>query len=340
VIGRALLGRALLGRIGRRLRPRPVQPLILMYHRVADARVDPWALAVHPDRFAAQLAVLRATRQPLALSEFVERAGRGTLPHDAVAVTFDDGYADNLRQARPRLAAAGVPATLFLATAFVGQAVEYWWDELARGLLERDAALDDAVVIGGSVHRLQLPAVADAAGASAAWRASEAPRTERQRLYHALWERLRALRATERDEAMQALRTALRSPAPCPDDLPMTAADVRALAGDGLFEIGGHTATHPALPMLTHAERRREILDGKRACEALADREAIGFAYPHGANDADSRAAVAECGFRWACTTRSAPVPLAGGDVYALPRLAVLDWDAAAFTQALEVASA
>ena len=176
------IGRALLGRLRRRLRPRPVRPVILMYHRVADVRVDPWELAVPPAVFDAQLAVLRETRQPLAMSDFVGRAQRGTLPPNAVAVTFDDGYADTLRQAQPRLAAAGVPATLFLATAFVGQAVEYWWDELARGILERDAALDDAVTIGGVVCRLELPAVDDAARDSAAWRASEAPRTPREQL--------------------------------------------------------------------------------------------------------------------------------------------------------------
>jgi peptidoglycan/xylan/chitin deacetylase (PgdA/CDA1 family) len=240
----------------------------------------------------------------------------------------------------PRLAAAGVPATLFLATAFVGQAVEYWWDELARGILERDEALDDAVTIGGAVCRLSLAAVDDAAGESATWRASEAPRTERERLYQALWQRLRVLGPAERDAVMHVLRTILQVPPPRPDDLPMTAAEVSALAGGRLFEIGGHTASHPVLPALMPAERRRDIADGKAACERLIGRTPSGFAYPYGANDADSRAAVAESGFDWACTTQAGPVPAAVSDWYALPRLAVLDWDAAAFADALLGASA
>ncbi len=330
--------RSALGRLRRRLLPRPA-PLILMYHRVAEVQVDPWDLAVHPDRFAAQLAVLRETRRPFATSEFVERSRAGTLPRNAVAVTFDDGYADNLRQARPRLAAAGVPATLFLTTASVGQDVEYWWDELARGILQRNDALDEAVVVAGAVWRLRLDAVADAAADSSSWRALTAPRTERQQLYSMLCERLKNLRAPQRDEAMRALRAALRTPAPHPDDLPMTGAQVRELAGDGLFEIGGHTDSHPLLPALTHAERRRDILDGKRICERLTGRPAIGFAYPHGVNDADSRAAVAECGFRWACTTQPIPVS-AAADPYALPRIRIGDWDASTFAAALEGASA
>jgi peptidoglycan/xylan/chitin deacetylase (PgdA/CDA1 family) len=311
-----------------------------MYHRVAAPRVDPWELAVHPERFAAQLAVLRASRHVLALSEFVQRARRGTLPRDAAAITFDDGYADTLREARPRLAAAGLPATLFLATAFVGQRVEYWWDELARIVLERDEALDAEAVIDDVPCRLRLAAVQHAARQSASWRASEAPRTEREAVYYTLWQRLRALRAPERDAALSRLRDATGAPAAVADDLPMTASEVGELAADPLFEIGGHTATHPALPTLSPAERRRDILEGKRTCERLTDRPAAGFAYPHGANDADARAAVAECGFQWACTTESRPVAAAEPDWYALPRIQVLDWDAAAFEHALEGACA
>ena len=237
-----------------------------------------------------------------------------------MAITFDDGYADTLHQARPRLAAAGIPATLFLATAFVGQRGEYWWDELARGILERDDALDADVGIGDAVVRLSLDA-ADRDGPDAAsWRAADPPRTARQSLFYALWQRLRALPALERDAAMDRLRAALRLPEPDAGDLPLTAAEVGELAADPLFEIGGHTATHPALPLLDAAGRRRDILDGKGACERLTGRTPIGFAFPYGANDADARAAVAECGFAWACTTQARPLAAREPDWFALPR--------------------
>jgi peptidoglycan/xylan/chitin deacetylase (PgdA/CDA1 family) len=332
--------RALFGRVANRLRPRPARPLILMYHRVAAPRVDPWELAVPPDVFAAQLDVLRTTRVPLPMSRFVARARRGALPARAVAVTFDDGYADTLREARPRLAAAGVPATLFLATAFVGQALEYWWDEIARVILERNEPLDAVVTIDRDVVRLALPSAADAAGESAGWRASEPPRTARERLYFDIWQRLRLLRAPELDASMRSLRAVLGPSDPRAGDLPMDAGEVGRLARDPLFEIGGHTASHPVLPALTPAERRRDIRDGKAACERLIGRSALGFAYPHGANDADSRAAVAECGFDWACTTRAGWVPNVVREPFALPRLAVGNWDAATFARVLEDASA
>jgi peptidoglycan/xylan/chitin deacetylase (PgdA/CDA1 family) len=313
-------------------RPGP-RPAILMYHRIASPRVDPWELAVQPDRFEQHLAVLRRTRYPLPMSEFVSRLERGTLPDKAVAVTFDDGYADNLYAAAPRLASTGVAATLFLATGFVGQRHEYWWDELARGILLRTGAVDAEVTIGSMRMSLVL---GDGDERDGRWRASQEPRTERQRAYLAVWKHLRTAAPAEREDAMVQLRAVLEIPPPHRRDLPMTASEVSALARGGIFDFGGHTATHPVLPALTPAERRDDIRQGREACERLISTPISGFSYPHGALDDDSQSAVRECGFAWACCNKSRSVPARGCDAYALPRLAVLDWEGPAFERALQ----
>jgi peptidoglycan/xylan/chitin deacetylase (PgdA/CDA1 family) len=194
------------------------------------------------------------------------------------------------------------------------------------------------VPIYAAPSRLALAAVSDATAESAAWRAADPPRTPRQALYLDLWTRLRALPAAARDAAMARLRDALGIAPADADDLPMTEREVAALGADPGFGVGGHTATHPALTGLAPEARRREISDGKRACEALTGRPADGFAYPHGANDADARAAVAECGFVWACTTEARPLAAREPDRFALPRLAVGDWDADTFARALWMA--
>jgi peptidoglycan/xylan/chitin deacetylase (PgdA/CDA1 family) len=324
--------------IRRTVRPPAPQPLILMYHRIAAPRVDPWGLAVHPDRFEAHLNILRRRRRAMGVSELVQRLDRGTLPGNAVAVTFDDGYVDNLRHAKPRLAVAGIPATLFLMAGAIGQPTEFWWDELARGILGRTDALDCEVIVGGEPCRIAFGSEL-VTTARTSWRAWEEPVTERESAYLALWRRLRAATALEREAAMNQLREALQVPPPEADDLPMSAENVGEIANDGLFEVGGHTVTHPMLPSLTPAERRREILDGKQVCERLVNRPIAGFAYPHGALDADSCAAVQECGFAWACGTAPHSVPTVGFNRYALPRLFVHDWDGAAFERALASAS-
>jgi peptidoglycan/xylan/chitin deacetylase (PgdA/CDA1 family) len=63
---------------------------------------------------------LRRTRRAPPLTEFIRNLKAATLPEDAVTVTFDDGYADNLLAAKPLLAAADIPATVFLATGYLG----------------------------------------------------------------------------------------------------------------------------------------------------------------------------------------------------------------------------
>src|SRR6516165_2586329 len=80
--------------------PKP-RPLILMYHRIADEPVDPWWLSVSPTYFEEHLRVIRRSRHVLPLWKFIKDTRAGTLRPDAVALTFDDGYVDNLTFGKP-----------------------------------------------------------------------------------------------------------------------------------------------------------------------------------------------------------------------------------------------
>src|SRR5215470_15288778 len=101
-------------RVGRRLLGKNANgPLILMYHRVVVSDVDPWSMAVTPQSFDSQLDVLSHEAHLVRLSDLVEFAGTTELPPRAVALTFDDGYADVMEAARPIMDRYGVSATLF-----------------------------------------------------------------------------------------------------------------------------------------------------------------------------------------------------------------------------------
>lgn len=100
--------------------------LILGYHRVADLQSDPHGLAVSVEHFAQQLEVLQRLAQPLPLAQLVAHLKAGTLPPRAVALTFDDGYADVLYQALPLLERYEIPATLFVVTGCLGE--PFWWE--------------------------------------------------------------------------------------------------------------------------------------------------------------------------------------------------------------------
>ena len=310
------------------------RPIILAYHRIAEPVIDPWGLAVAPGRFQEQLAVLRATREPLSLGAFFDRLERGNLPANAVAVTFDDGYVDNLKAAKPRLEPAGIPATVFLATGYVGGAREFWWDELARLILEFPSAIDCEIALGGKRHRLALSALTRDE-ARTPWTDWQKPRTDRERTFIAVWSQLRSLTSAQRDEALAALRAVLEGGMPPEGNLPMRAEEIVELARGGLIEIGAHSQTHPTLTALPPEEARREIAESKNECERLIGGPVQGFAYPHGAHDDATCASVRDLGFRFACAIKNRSVAVDRFNSFALPRLKVLNWSAEEFERAL-----
>jgi peptidoglycan/xylan/chitin deacetylase (PgdA/CDA1 family) len=318
--------------------PKP-KPLILTYHRIADELVDPWGIAVSPAHFKEHLDVLRRTRQPLPLFDFVCNLKAGTLPANAVAVTFDDGYVDNLVAGKPLLAAANVPATVFVATGYLGRASEFWWDELATLILVGAGPQNLEITIRGRTLRFDLKD--DIAARSNGWSAwLDPPSTVRQEAYLAIWRALRAVGMHEREALMAKLRSALGNcPEPAGSRRPMTPEEVQALVGDRLVAIGAHTVTHPLLSGLGAAACHREIADSKLACEATIGAPVVAFAYPYGDFDAKAREAVKTAGFNLACSTQAGPT-IATSDVFALPRIYVPSINGDAFEKALRLASA
>jgi peptidoglycan/xylan/chitin deacetylase (PgdA/CDA1 family) len=109
---------------------------ILTYHRVdypgAQPLLDPALLSAAPAEFERQIAHVAARHRPLSLDELLAvRRGEAELPERAVLVTFDDGYRDFAENAWPVLRRHGVPATLFVPTAYPGdRSRRFWWDRL------------------------------------------------------------------------------------------------------------------------------------------------------------------------------------------------------------------
>src|SRR5262245_26107980 len=64
---------------------------ILTYHRVNDAN-DPFFPSLPCAVFERQMAYLAQSYRVLTVEELVDRMQRGTVPRNALAITFDDGY--------------------------------------------------------------------------------------------------------------------------------------------------------------------------------------------------------------------------------------------------------
>jgi peptidoglycan/xylan/chitin deacetylase (PgdA/CDA1 family) len=304
-----------------------------MYHRVAALLEDPWDLAVSPDTFEQQLAYLKRNFRTMALDKLVQGLRNGKLPDNAVAITFDDGYRDNLVHAKPLLAHYGLPATLFLATGWVGSSVPFWWDELAEWTLFSRQAVDRTEMIAGKSFLLRWdePETADSGGM---WRASCEPRSARQKAYLALWRELRIASQVERTRAMASLRGAFQG-AHDPLSLPMGGAEIQELIRDGLVTIGAHTVHHQALTGLSMEECREEVVGSAEHCRRLTGLEVSSFAYPYGNMNEQVRQIVLEAGFVSACSTRSAHLDVDLQDMYEMPRLAVQNCGVAQFAALL-----
>ena len=105
---------------------------ILTYHRVsADVLRDDAMLNVHPERFHRQIEGLLALGyQPWSLRRLVDLHQSGdAIPPKTYAVVFDDGYHDVYQHAWPVLRRHHVPATVFLATAYLDSKSPFPFDD-------------------------------------------------------------------------------------------------------------------------------------------------------------------------------------------------------------------
>ena len=295
-----------------------------MYHRIADESFDPWGLAVSPGHFAEQLDWLAQRRTILPLTEFAARHREQSLPADALALTFDDGYECAASIAAPMLEQRALPATIFIPADLIDRGRPFWWDELKDILLFHDA---DVLILSGDQISLGAREPEDGS-----WMPGAPARTTRQKGFARIWARLREKPPRELDEAMEELRSQSAA-TPGPSALPMSPAQVRAIRSDRI-QFGSHALTHPWLSSLTAVEKAREIQGSVDRCEQLMGARPMLFAYPYGDFDAESERLVKEAGFECACATIPTAVSR-DSRVFALPRIQVGNWDAGRLAQVL-----
>lgn len=85
---------------------------VVMYHRVADDAATPWTVSTR--MFHRQVRWLAERFELVSLEEAQHRIRKGANFQPTVAITFDDGYAENCRQAIPLLVKYRVPCTYFV----------------------------------------------------------------------------------------------------------------------------------------------------------------------------------------------------------------------------------
>ena len=286
--------------------------LILGYHRIGQVESDPYALHVRTQHFIEQLEVLCRRAHRLQLEQVVTGLRDGQLPRRAVALTFDDGYAEMLHVVLPILERFDVPATVFVTAGYLGQ--EFWWHELARRFEGRTAAMIQPV------YARLLPKVDAKFGT----------------IPRGYYDHLALLGPEQREAALAEMRT---WPADGTSKMPsircLDSGEVAQLAESELITIGAHSVTHRMLAISPVACQRWEIHESQARLQVLSARPVKFFSYPHGSMATTTRALVADAGFVGACASANA-VAWSGSDPFGLPRFWVPDWDGETFGRWLE----
>ena len=234
---------------------------ILIYHQVL-AEADPMRPSEPTaEVFDWQMQLLRHYFTPLSLDEALQHLKHNTLPANAVCVTFDDGYLNNLTVAQPILAKYAIPATVYVATGF-SNGLNMWNDRLIylfADATRQQLTLDDNLVTLGDWQN----------------RRSQAQQWLKKLKYLPLNERLAKI-----DQFYQQNKATEQAP------LMMAPAQIKQLAQYGVT-IGAHTVNHPILKVLPEEQQQQEISRSKQQLEEWLRQSVQHFAYPNGVQGVD-----------------------------------------------------
>jgi peptidoglycan/xylan/chitin deacetylase (PgdA/CDA1 family) len=275
----------------RRATRAPGTPAVICHHRVLpesawnDGIIRPMLLS--PRSFARQLDWLAQHYRFVSLEALDQETTRNGKP--AVAITFDDAYADVYRYAFPLLAERSIPATVFVISDLAGTTevplhdrlyvlLSAWWrqhSEPARGLR---ALLEHAGVCPS-------PPAGNKVGALETMRAllTSLPLSELRAVAYSLAQRVRV-----DDGAWECFQLA---------DWDM----LREMRAGGI-SIGSHTRSHALLPNESDAVLENELRGSRRVLEERLDAHIDLLAYPDGRFDRRVVRAVAAAGYRFAFT--------------------------------------
>jgi peptidoglycan/xylan/chitin deacetylase (PgdA/CDA1 family) len=277
--------------------------LILLYHRV-NTDGDSFFPSVPVAVFEEQIKYFATHFQVLALGEILDRIRRGIpLKPLTLAITFDDGYRDNYLFAHSVLRKYGLPATVFIATGYIGSKKLMWNDRLAWALKYTNRK-HFYICQGGGNGRISI-------------QTKEEKRQSLDRLLN--W--LKAVPDDEKLELLESVLSSIGNATAEPSDRMLEWVQVREMAQDG-WEVGSHTVNHSILTKLQPSRVVAELESSKTVIENMLQRPVDLFAFPNGKEsdfNPEVNAAIKNAGYRAAVTTVRGINGL-GTDVFELRR--------------------
>lgn len=289
-----------------------------MYHSVMDDPVTAELVLggiVHSTKiFRAQIEIVVRDFHPVSMEDiYLFLTGKRTLPERAVAVTFDDGYADNYQAATQILTPLGVPAAFYVTVDCIDNRRLPWPARLRYSFLtskkERWSEPEGKTLLGrASVGKI--------------WPLGA--KQERNRAFEHASELACQLSGDRQDEYVASIEKELDSTVDhSSTQFIMTWSDLRTLAGNGHI-VGSHTLTHPNLAHIPDDQMRKELTGAKRRLEQELSASVVHFSYPCPALQPHwtdrTVTATREIGYKTAVTTNPGAVR-GNHDPLCLPRI-------------------
>jgi peptidoglycan/xylan/chitin deacetylase (PgdA/CDA1 family) len=281
---------------------------ILMYHGIEAEELSPpcWHV-IGAATLRRQLRYVGRHFQVLPLEEALERLQKGTLPHRAAALTFDDGTRNLLLHAAPILRELRLPAAVFLTTGAVGTRETLWPDRLWLAFARTDRGQIDLTDLGLGIRSLGCDA-------------------DRGATYADAVKRLKDLDDDVRINKFEAIVAELGAADNDPGPFQMLSWDeARDLMHDGLVTLHPHSVTHPILSRCDDDKVQSEIDESCAALQRVIGQPPKVFAYPNGrAQDFDerARAVLQNVGVTWSLSTMPGLADR-DSDPLALPRIGI-----------------
>lgn len=288
---------------------------ILMYHRVLpkeDARggripVQP-GMYVTPESFRVHLSWLSNQYSILSLTELAGRLASGQDISRCVVLTFDDGWADNYRYAYPLLKEYNSPATIFLASGFIGTVRRFWPEEIGWAAFAVSAGRFDVSLFPGPL--------ADMMQTEMTSRSKPLEVVDRMIAEIKTWDEDRRTTVAESCAAIRETKDG------CGESLLMSWDEAREMSASGLVDFGSHTVSHALLDQLPGERVRRELEESaERICGEIGSPVEL-FAYPNGNYDSTVLSMLPGIGIKVAVTTRHGFVR-PDSSLLELPRIAI-----------------
>jgi peptidoglycan/xylan/chitin deacetylase (PgdA/CDA1 family) len=277
-----------------------------MYHRVQKTSErcrypDPNSyLSVSEGTFRGQLLHLIKRFKFLTASEVLGLDA--VLPRNTLFLTFDDGYRDNFDVAAPILADLNIPATFFITTGFIDGIATAWWYPLWDFCMS-DKSLSTEIASGVKF-----------------WHGSGGKLSAALRLFCEMREVALAMTPNELEEFAHALidTTGYLDAG----NMFINWNAVRELAQSSLLSVGGHTASHACMDVMTEEEIMRDLLSSRQRFLEEGVKEVDLFAYPAGRANESASLAVQQAGYDVAWMADGRP-PAGLIRSFGLPRLGV-----------------